>query len=66
MGYGIALLTNDRGITPAAAVKLAESHGFRKFYVPEHTHMPLPLRPHYLVTDEYHCPVTTAICDAYL
>lgn len=35
------LFTSDRGISPAAAAKLAENHGFRTFYVPEHTHIPV-------------------------
>lgn len=41
MHYGLVLFTSDRGITPAAAARLAESHGFRTFYVPEHTHIPV-------------------------
>jgi probable F420-dependent oxidoreductase len=41
MDYGLVLFTSDRGITPAAAAKLAEDHGFRTFYVPEHTHIPV-------------------------
>jgi probable F420-dependent oxidoreductase len=39
--YGIVLFTSDRGITPAAAAKAAEEHGFDTFYVPEHTHIPV-------------------------
>ncbi|MGH3847499.1 MAG: LLM class flavin-dependent oxidoreductase, partial [Pseudonocardiaceae bacterium] len=41
MDYGLVLFTSDRGITPAAAAMLAENHGFRTFYVPEHTHIPV-------------------------
>jgi probable F420-dependent oxidoreductase len=39
--YGIVLFTSDRGITPAAAARAAEDHGFDTFYVPEHTHIPV-------------------------
>ena len=41
MDYGLVLFTSDRGITPAAAAKLADDHGFDTFYVPEHTHIPV-------------------------
>ncbi len=41
MDYGLVLFTSDRGITPAAAAKLADDHGFQTFYVPEHTHIPV-------------------------
>jgi probable F420-dependent oxidoreductase len=41
MDYGLVLFTSDRGITPAAAAKLADDHGFATFYVPEHTHIPV-------------------------
>ncbi len=41
MDYGLVLFTSDRGITPAAAAKLADDHGFHTFYVPEHTHIPI-------------------------
>src|SRR5271166_979633 len=41
MDYGLVLFTSDRGITPAAAAKLADDHGFHTFYVPEHTHIPV-------------------------
>jgi probable F420-dependent oxidoreductase len=41
MDYGLVLFTSDRGITPAAAAKLADDHGFTTFYVPEHTHIPI-------------------------
>lgn len=41
MDYGLVLFTSDRGITPAAAAKLADDHGFATFYVPEHTHIPI-------------------------
>src|SRR5690606_32977519 len=41
MNYGLVLFTSDRGITPAAAAKLADDHGFTTFYVPEHTHIPI-------------------------
>jgi hypothetical protein len=27
MGYGLVFFTSDRGITPAAAAKLADEHG---------------------------------------
>ena len=41
MRHGIVLFTSDRGITPAAAARAAEEHGFDTFYVPEHTHIPV-------------------------
>jgi len=41
MRYSLVLFTSDRGITPAAAAKLADDHGFDTFYVPEHTHIPI-------------------------
>ena len=41
MDYGLVLFTSDRGISPAAAAKLADNHGFQTFYVPEHTHIPV-------------------------
>ncbi|WP_127781892.1 LLM class F420-dependent oxidoreductase [Rhodococcus sp. X156] len=41
MKHGITLFTSDRGITPAAAARAAEEHGFDSFYVPEHTHIPV-------------------------
>lgn len=41
MDYGLVLFTSDRGISPAAAAKLADDHGFATFYVPEHTHIPI-------------------------
>jgi probable F420-dependent oxidoreductase len=41
MRHGIVLFTSDRGITPAAAAKVAEDAGFDTFYVPEHTHIPV-------------------------
>lgn len=41
MEHGLVLFTSDRGITPAAAAKLADEHGFTTFYVPEHTHIPV-------------------------
>lgn len=41
MKFGITLFTSDRGITPAAAARAAESAGFHSFYVPEHTHIPV-------------------------
>src|SRR6202044_218125 len=41
MDYGLVLFTSDRGISPAAAAKLADEHGFQTFYVPEHTHIPV-------------------------
>jgi probable F420-dependent oxidoreductase len=41
MDYGLVLFTSDRGITPAAAGKLADERGFSTFYVPEHTHIPV-------------------------
>jgi probable F420-dependent oxidoreductase len=40
MRFGITLFTSDRGIAPARAARAAEEHGFRTFYVPEHTHIP--------------------------
>lgn len=41
MRYSLVLFTSDRGITPSAAAKLADDHGFDTFYVPEHTHIPI-------------------------
>ena len=41
MDFGLVLFTSDRGITPAAAAKAADEHGFSTFYVPEHTHIPV-------------------------
>jgi probable F420-dependent oxidoreductase len=41
MRHGVVLFTSDRGITPAAAARSAEEHGFDTFYVPEHTHIPV-------------------------
>src|SRR5947209_2403934 len=41
MDYGLVLFTSDRGISPAAAAKLADDNGFHTFYVPEHTHIPV-------------------------
>ena len=41
MRCSLTLFTSDRGISPAAAAKLADEHGFATFYVPEHTHIPL-------------------------
>ena len=41
MDYGLVLFTSDRGITPAAAAKLADDHGFTTLYLPEHTHIPV-------------------------
>src|ERR1700748_3037414 len=41
MDYGLVLFTSDRGISPAAAAKLADAHGFETFNVPEHTHIPV-------------------------
>jgi len=41
MRHGIVLFTCDRGITPAQAARAAEERGFRTFYVPEHTHIPV-------------------------
>lgn len=41
MKIGITLFTSDRGISPTAAARGAESHGFDTFYVPEHTHIPV-------------------------
>ena len=41
MDYGLVLFTSDRGINPAAAANLADDHGFKTFYVPEHTHIPI-------------------------
>jgi probable F420-dependent oxidoreductase len=38
--FGICLFTSDRGIRPARAAEASEQHGFRSFYVPEHTHIP--------------------------
>src|SRR3954464_13110706 len=53
MDYGLVLFTSDRGITPAAAAKLADDHGFHTFYVPEHTHIPVKRQaPHPGTGDE--------------
>ncbi|WP_306364343.1 LLM class F420-dependent oxidoreductase [Nocardia sp. CC227C] len=41
MRFGIVLFTSDRGIAPATAAKAAEERGFRSFFVPEHTHIPV-------------------------
>ncbi|HET8560534.1 MAG TPA: LLM class F420-dependent oxidoreductase [Marmoricola sp.] len=41
MDRSIVLFTSDRGITPAAAARVAERAGFDGFYVPEHTHIPV-------------------------
>ncbi|WP_353108193.1 LLM class F420-dependent oxidoreductase [Gordonia sp. (in: high G+C Gram-positive bacteria)] len=41
MKFGVSLFTCDRGITPAAAARSAEAHGFDHIYVPEHTHIPV-------------------------
>jgi probable F420-dependent oxidoreductase len=41
MRHGVALFTSDRGITPARAAQAAEAAGFDRFYVPEHTHIPV-------------------------
>jgi probable F420-dependent oxidoreductase len=41
MRYGVVLFTSDRGITPARAALAAEAAGFDRFYVPEHTHIPV-------------------------
>ncbi|MEU0539115.1 LLM class F420-dependent oxidoreductase [Nocardia sp. NPDC005978] len=41
MRFGVVLFTSDRGITPAIAAKAAEERGFRSFFVPEHTHIPV-------------------------
>ncbi|SUA75336.1 Pyrimidine monooxygenase RutA [Nocardia otitidiscaviarum] len=41
MRFGIVEFTSDRGIAPATAAKAAEERGFRSFFVPEHTHIPV-------------------------
>ncbi|HYK30022.1 MAG TPA: LLM class F420-dependent oxidoreductase [Streptosporangiaceae bacterium] len=41
MRFGVVLFTSDRGITPAKAAVAAERAGFDRFYVPEHTHIPV-------------------------
>ena len=41
MRHGVVLFTSDRGITPARAARAAEAAGFDRFYVPEHTHIPV-------------------------
>ena len=41
MRVGLVLFASDRGITPAAAARAGEEHGFDSFYVPEHTHIPV-------------------------
>ncbi|HVV18890.1 MAG TPA: LLM class F420-dependent oxidoreductase [Pseudonocardiaceae bacterium] len=40
MRFGLVLFASDRGISPAAAARAGEEHGFASFYVPEHTHIP--------------------------
>jgi len=39
--HGVVLFTSDRGIRPAQAALAAEEAGFDRFYVPEHTHIPV-------------------------
>lgn len=41
MRFGTVLFTSDRGIAPAIAARAAEAAGFRSFFVPEHTHIPV-------------------------
>ena len=41
MRHGVVLFTSDRGIRPAQAALAAEEAGFDRFYVPEHTHIPV-------------------------
>lgn len=41
MEFGLSLFTSDRGITPKDAAQAAEAAGFKTFYVPEHTHIPV-------------------------
>ncbi|MET8776906.1 LLM class F420-dependent oxidoreductase [Nocardia sp. NPDC004654] len=41
MRFGTVLFTSDRGIAPAVAARAAEQAGFRSFFVPEHTHIPV-------------------------
>lgn len=40
MDHSVVLFTSDRGITPAAAARVAEAAGFHAIYVPEHSHIP--------------------------
>jgi probable F420-dependent oxidoreductase len=56
MGYGLVLFTSDRGITPAAAAKLADDHGFATFYVPEHTHIPVKRQAAHPMTGDESLP----------
>lgn len=46
MEFGICLFTSDRGIEPKQAAQAAEAAGFRTFYVPEHTHIPVDYSNH--------------------
>ena len=56
MDYGLVLFTSDRGIKPAAAAKLADDHGFKTFYVPEHTHIPIKREAAHPTTgDDFEC-----------
>lgn len=41
MEFGLSLFASDRGITPKDAAQAAEAAGFKTFYVPEHTHIPV-------------------------
>lgn len=41
MDFGITLFTSDRGPRPERLAAHAEGLGFRSFYVPEHTHIPV-------------------------
>jgi len=61
MDYGLVLFTSDRGISPAAAAKLADDHGFKTFYVPEHTHIPVKREAAHPTTVTSRCR-TTATC----
>ena len=56
MDYGLVLFTSDRGITPTAAAKLADDHGFTTFYVPEHTHIPVKRQAAHPTTNDESLP----------
>lgn len=56
MRHGIVLFTNDRGITPAVAAKIAEDAGFASFSVPEHTHIPVKRTAAYPRTEDGSIP----------
>ncbi len=59
MDYGLVLFTSDRGITPAAAAKVTDDHGFTTLlydYMPEHTHIPMKREAAHPTTDDESLP----------